>query len=70
MFFHLRDDATSATAAIAALTAGRSLMRPLLAAPILLMALLSAARAQTPPQLSLPLACTPGKYQREKDRNK
>lgn len=36
-------------------------MRPFLAAPILLMALLSAARAQTPPQLSLPLACTPGK---------
>lgn len=36
-------------------------MRKSLLAPLLLMALLSAARAQTPPQLSLPLACTPGK---------
>src|SRR5687767_225345 len=36
-------------------------MRPLLLAPLLLMALLSAAKAQTPPQLSLPLACTPAK---------
>jgi murein DD-endopeptidase MepM/ murein hydrolase activator NlpD len=36
-------------------------MKTSLAAAFLLMALLSAANAQTPPQLSLPLACTPGK---------